>query len=98
MVAVAEKLEITSADIIERIKQEAIARWGEEKWLPNLVRAYVEVAQANGDEKATTTTRRPQIERVFTVGSCTLDTAIKLAATLDCQFQLVRVHREIIKF
>jgi len=95
---VAEKLEVTSTDIIEGLKQEAIARWGEKKWLPNLVRAYVEVAQANGDEKANTKNRRPQIERVFTAEGCTLDTAVKIAAALDCQFQLVRVRREIIKF
>lgn len=93
-----EKLEVSSERVIERIKQEAIARWGEEKWLANLVRAYVEVARANGDEKATPTNRRTQVERVFNVGGCTLDTAIKLAAAVNFQFQMIRVTYETIEF
>lgn len=89
---------ITAATILERIKQRSIARWGEEKWIAGLVREYVKVANANGDDKATTINRRPQIERAFKAGSCTLDTAITLAAAVGCRFQMACVSVEVEEF
>lgn len=81
-------MEIVSAgDILEAIQSRAAARWGG-KWLAELVKAYVKIAVVNGDEKATAVNRRPQLERAFEVGSCTLTTAIWLAAAVDCQVQL----------
>jgi hypothetical protein len=81
----------TAAAILERIKQRAIAKWGEEKWKANLVREYVKFAKLQDPQKhkdATSVNRRPQIERAFEVGSCTLDTAIILAAAVGCRFQM----------
>jgi hypothetical protein len=86
----------TSSAILERIKSRAIAQFGEDKWIAGLVREYVKLAQANGDEKATTINRRPQIERAFKVGSCTLDTAIALAAAVGCRFQMTCTSIEVI--
>jgi hypothetical protein len=93
-----DKPPVTAAAILERIKQRSIARWGEEKWLANLVREYVKIAQAQGDDKATPINRRPQIERAFKVGSCTLDTAITLAAAVGCRFQMACTSIEIEEF
>lgn len=84
--------------ILSRIRQRAIDQWGEEKWLVNLVKEYVKLATAQGDEKATVTGRRPQIQRTFEVGSCTLDTAILLAAAVGCRFQLSCTTIEVEQF
>jgi hypothetical protein len=90
-----EELEITTCKaILERIKQRATERWGD-KWIANLVRAYVSIAHSQGDEKATTVNRRPHIERVFENGSCNADTLIMLAAAVGCRFQMVCVTEEI---
>lgn len=89
---------MTGKDVLERIKQRAINRWGQEKWLANLVREYVKLAILQGDEKATPINRRPQIQRTFEVGSCTLDTAILLAAAVGCRFQMACTTIEIDEF
>lgn len=89
---------ISAAVILERIKQRAIDRWGEEKWQINLVRQYAKLAQAQGDDKATPNTRRGQIIRAFEVGSCTLDTAILLAAAVGCRFQMACTTIEVEEF
>lgn len=83
-----QKPTLGGVPVLECIKIRAIDRWGEKKWLVELVREYVKITNAQGDEKATTINRRPQIERAFKVGSCTLDTAIVLAAAVGCKFQL----------
>lgn len=93
-----DKPSADAASILERIKQRAIAKWSEEKWLANLVREYVKIAQAQGDDKATPINRRPQIERAFKVGSCTLDTAINLAAAVGCRFQMACTTVEVEEF
>ncbi|UBF27461.1 hypothetical protein K9N68_05815 [Kovacikia minuta CCNUW1] len=78
------ELELTTAKaILERIRERAIARWGEEKWLLELVREYCKIMG-----EGTVRTRKSQIERVFEVGSCTVDTAIALAAAVGCRFQM----------
>jgi hypothetical protein len=84
-------------DILEAITRRASDRWGE-KWIAELVKAYVKVAIANGDEKATTINRRPQIERALKAGSCTLDTAIWLAAAVGCRFQMSCTSVEVEEF
>lgn len=68
---------------------------GEKKWLVKLVDEYGKIAQAQGDTKATAINRRSQIKRTFKVGSCTLDTAIALAAAVGCRFQLTCTTIEI---
>ena len=88
-------LELTTCKaILERIKARAIAKFGE-KWLLNLVREYVAISIANGDEKATVINRRNQIERVFQAGSCNADTLIMLAASVGCRFQMVCKIEEV---
>jgi hypothetical protein len=91
------KVEITTAEIIlDKIKQQAIAQFSEEKWIAGLVREYVKLAKLNGDDNATAINRRPQIERAFREGSCTLSTAILLAAAVNCKFQLSCTETRII--
>lgn len=87
----------TAREILEAIQRRSTDRWGE-KWLAELVKAYVKIAIANGDKKASTARRRPQIERAFEVGSCTLTTLIWLAAAVDCQLQLSCTTVEVEKF
>jgi predicted RNA-binding Zn ribbon-like protein len=87
----------TGKEILEAIQRRAIARWGE-KWVAELVKAYVQIAIAKGDAEATVVKRRPQIERAFKTGSCTLDTAIALAAAVGCRFQMACVSVEIEEF
>jgi hypothetical protein len=87
----------TGKEILNVIQRRAMDRWGE-KWMAELVKAYVKVANANGDEKATAINRRPQIERMFEAGSCTLDKAIWLAAAVDCRFQLACTSIEVQTF
>jgi hypothetical protein len=88
----------SSATILERIKQQAIRHWGEEKWRLNLVHAYVRIAQTQGDDKATVNNRRSQIAKVFETGNCTLETAIVLAAAVGCKFQLACTKVEVEEF
>ncbi|NJL20087.1 MAG: hypothetical protein HC895_03435 [Leptolyngbyaceae cyanobacterium SM1_3_5] len=73
-----------SADVLDAIKQRAIAKWGEEKWMLNLVREYVRLE----GEGAKPVQRRSQIARAFETGSCTLETAMLLANAIGCKFQL----------
>lgn len=87
----------TGKEILEAIQRRAIARWGE-KWIAEIVKAYVKIAIANGDVGATVVKRRPQIERAFKSGSCTLDTAIALAAAVDCRFQMACTRVEVEEF
>jgi len=79
-----EQPKSSSGDVLEAIKRRAIARWGEEKWLLNLVREYVRLE--GGDVKPVQ--RRSQIVRAFETGSCTLETAMLLAAAVGCKFQM----------
>jgi hypothetical protein len=78
----------TSRAILDKIQERAIAKWGDRKWLPELVKKYVEIAIENGDEAATAINRRPQVERAFKVGSCTADTLILIAAAVGGRFQI----------
>ncbi|QYO62306.1 hypothetical protein [Leptolyngbya sp. 7M] len=87
----------TAKDVLEAIQERAQERWGE-KWIAELVKAYVKIAIANGDEGATVVKRRSQIERALKSGSCTLDTAIWLAAAVGCRFQMVCMKVEVREF
>lgn len=87
----------TGREILEVIQRRAIDRWGE-KWVAELVKAYVRIANANGDDKATAINRRPQIERAFETGSCTIEKAIWLAAAVGCRFQLACTNVEVQEF
>lgn len=87
----------TGKDILDAIRRRAMERWGN-KWIAELVKAYVKIAIANGDENATVVNRRPQIERLFEAGICTLDKAIWLAAAVDCRFQLACTSIEVQTF
>jgi hypothetical protein len=85
-------METTSKAILEKIQELAEEKWGD-KWLLELVREY---CQISGDESATVRTRKPQITRAFEVGSCTLETAIALAAAVGCKFQMSCTSIEVI--
>lgn len=87
----------TGKEILDAIAQRAIDRWGD-KWVAELVKAYVKVAVANGDEKATSVSRRSQIERALESGNCTIEKAIWLAAAVGCWFQLSCTNIEVQEF
>lgn len=84
--------------VLEAIKTRAIARWGDDDWLLEIVREYVRLANAQGDDKATVNNRKSQTQRAFEVGSCRLDTAILLAQAVGCQFQMVCTEVQVTKF
>jgi hypothetical protein len=89
-------LEITTCRaVLDRIKARAIGQWGEKKWLAELVKKYCQIAKRQGDETATPLSRRPQLERVFERGTCTADTLMILAATVNGRFQLVFTIEEV---
>lgn len=87
----------TGKEVLDAIARRAADRWGE-KWIAELVKAYVKIAIANGDEKATPINRRPQIERAFESGGCTLEKAIWLAAAVGCRFQLSCITVDVEEF
>ncbi|MGJ3252344.1 MAG: hypothetical protein ACFE0J_14640 [Elainellaceae cyanobacterium] len=86
---------VSGKTVLERIKDRAITKWGEENWLLEIVREYCNLSD---DPKATVRNRKPQIQRAFEVGSCTLDTAIVLAAAVGCRFQMACVSIEVEEF
>jgi hypothetical protein len=93
-----EPVEIAAGkDILDAIQRRAVERW-EKRWMAELVKTYVKIAIANGDETATPVNRRPQLERAFKSGTCTLDTAILLAAAVGCKFQLHCTKVEVEEF
>ncbi|HEY9762381.1 MAG TPA: hypothetical protein V6D07_07635 [Trichocoleus sp.] len=88
-----------SAAVLETIKDRAIKRWGEENWLLEIVREYVRLAnEQSGEAKATVNNRKTQIQRAFEVGSCNLETAMLLAATVGCRFQMVCTEVQVTEF
>jgi hypothetical protein len=88
---------ISSSDILARIKSRAIELWGD-KWIANISKEYANLAAAAGDTKANPVSRRRQLERAFTEGSCTLNTAILLAAAVGCRFQMSCTETRTIEF
>jgi hypothetical protein len=87
--------------LLEAIKRRAVAKWGDRKWELELIRAYCNLYQTRGkpgDEKATIDNRRSQIRRIFETWSCTLETAIALAACVGCKVQLSCFQVEVEEF
>lgn len=84
-----------SKAVLERIKEQAIAKWGD-KWMAKLATNYAEIARSRGDEKATAVTRRAQLERAFDTGGCNLETALMLAQAVGCRFQLICTETKVI--
>jgi hypothetical protein len=89
---------ITSKAVLEAIQRRAIERWGQKGWRDKLAHEYVRIAQKMGDSDATYNGRRRQVRRVFEVYSCTLETAITLAAAVGCRFQLACTEITIEEF
>jgi hypothetical protein len=73
---------LTSKDVLNKVKALAIAQWGEDDWLLELVRVYAKL------DSATPVNRRSQIVRAFEVGSCNLDTAILLLESVGCRLKI----------
>lgn len=82
--------EVTSAELLQKIRNRAISRWGEKKWLPRLTEEYIKISGA----ETTIKNRSPQIKTAFEVGNCRLDTAIFLARAVGCSFKVVCVSVE----
>ena len=93
-----------SAAILNAIKDRAIERWGAENWLKEIVREYVRIEKEQADpeeedtKKITPVNRRSQILRAFETGNCRLDTAMLLAESVGCQFQLVCKEVQVMEF
>lgn len=91
-----------SAAILNAIKDRAISRWGAEDWLKEIVREYVRIEKEQAEpediEKITPVNRRSQILRAFESGNCRLDTAMLLAESVGCQFQLVCKEVQVMEF
>jgi hypothetical protein len=73
--------------LIEMIQERAIYRWNKRRWLAEITKVYCQIYQAKG-EAVTPQSRRRQIQRVFEVQSCNLETAIALATCVGCKVQL----------
>lgn len=84
--------------ILEAIQQRAIEKWGEKGWVEKLAQEYVKIAQQMGDTEATYSGRRRHIRRVFETWGCNLETAIALAAAVDCRFQMACTNIEVKTF
>jgi len=80
---------VTAKACLELIQKRSVKKWGEEKWVAELARAYVDLAKAHGDEEATYENRRSQIHRTFKVWSCNADTLLMLMSCVGCRLQLV---------
>ncbi|WP_425218387.1 hypothetical protein [Tumidithrix helvetica] len=69
---------------IDAIKQIAIDKWGEDKWLASLVRSYAVITGADPRK------RYAQISRLFEEGKdCNLSTLNGLLLAVDCRLKLV---------
>ena len=90
----------SSAAVLNAIKAKAITIWGEKDWFKEIVKAYVQLEQQSSEDakKANYVNRRNQIERAFEAGSCRLDTAMLLAESVGCQFQMICTEVQVTKF
>jgi hypothetical protein len=75
---------LTAEAVLGKVKELAIAKWGEDDWMARLVQIYAKL------DGTTPVKRRSQIGRVFEVGSCTLDTAILLLECVGCRLKIER--------
>lgn len=88
---------LTAKDCLTVIQERAIARWGDKKWLPELAREFVKIAQAEGDVEATYEKRRRQIYRTFEEWSCSTETLFILSSAVGCRFQMVCSETTVIE-
>lgn len=79
----------TCKDHLAAIKTASQDRWGD-RWQLELVRAYVQILQKNGDEIANVNNRTTQIARAFNVESCTADTLILLYDAIGYELSVSR--------
>jgi len=79
---------LTVKDYLQIIQERAQKKWGD-KWLPELAKAYVPIAQQQGDTEATYLKRRRKIYRTFEEGSCSVETLFALMQAVNCQVQIV---------
>lgn len=86
----------TKAKLIEAIHAEAIKRWGEDKWVLNLTKAYCQVLHENGETDAKVQNLRRSVERSLVEGTCSLENLIALAHCVGCRIQLTCVREEVL--
>jgi len=75
---------LTAQAVLEKVKTLAIAKWGYDDWILELVRVYAKL------DGTTPVKRRSQIVRAFEVGGCNLDTAILLLEAVGCRLKIER--------
>jgi hypothetical protein len=78
---------LTSKAVLDKVKALAIDRWGEDRWISELVRVYAKL------DGTTPVKRRSQIARAFDVGGCTLETAILLLESVGCKLVIEQTVR-----
>jgi hypothetical protein len=80
---------------LELVKKLAEEQWGE-KWIKELVEAYVSIENSENEEQETCgNARRPMIVRAFSNGGCSVDTLGRMYEALGCQIQVRRKNRLI---
>jgi len=82
---------ITVSDRLMQIKILALEQWGD-KWLREIVNAYVERENLEGAETCPNA-RRPMILRAFNNGGCSVDTLTRLYECLGCEIQIRKKNR-----
>jgi hypothetical protein len=87
---------LTVKDCLQIIQERAQKQWGD-KWLPELAKAYVPIAQQQGDAGATYLNRRRKIYRAFEEESCSTDTLFALIQAVNCQVQIVCTETTVIQ-
>jgi len=71
----------------ERIKERAIAQWGQ-NWETELVRAYAHLESLETNREIKANQRRSQILKIAHGGNCYLDTALRLGRCVGVSFKL----------
>jgi hypothetical protein len=78
----------TTQLILEKIQSRAKSIWGS-KWMAELTKEYCEIAREEGEDTANANSRRTQIERIFSRGTCTADSLFRLLDAVGYRLQLV---------
>lgn len=84
---------MTCEELLAIIQKRAEELHGD-RWFAELVKGYVRIAKHHGDDTATVIRRRPQLQRAFDRGSCTVDTLLNLMDAVGLEIRVIAVTRE----
>lgn len=83
-------------DCLKIVESQAAAKWGK-NWIAELSKAYVEILQKQGDEKATYSTRKRTVYRAFEEYTCSADTLFNLIEAVGCRLQIACTEVKILE-